>query len=182
MSGTPVPVILTERLKMRGVEPADFDRLVAHWSHPETIRFIGGQARSPHLVWTRSVLNSRGMWGLLGYGYWYVEDRKTGDFVGEIGFADFHRETEPSFWGVPECGWVISPEKFGKGYASEAVKAAHDWIDSEHEAAKTCCIIDHDNAASLRIAEKLGYVQKGTVRFNDEDVMYFERAKGGSNA
>ena len=182
MSGTPVPVILTERLKLRAHEAADFDALAAHWSHPETIRFIGGTARSPFEVWNRNVLRNRGLWEVLGYGYWLVEDRKTGAFVGEVGFADFHRETEPGFWGIPECGWVISPEKFGQGYASEAVKAAHDWIDSEHDAAKTCCIIDHDNAASIRIAEKLGYAQKGTVRFNDEDVMYFERAKGGSNA
>ena len=181
MSGTavPVPVILTKRLKMRGVEPADFERLVAHWSHPETIRFIGGEARPPHLVWTRSVLNSRGMWSLLGYGYWLGEDRKTGEFVGEVGFADFHRDTEPSFWGVPECGWVISPEKFGEGYASEAVTAAHDWLDEETSEAKSCCIIDHDNGASIKIAQKMGYVQKGTVRFNEEDVMYFKRAKGG---
>lgn len=182
MSAHPVPVILTARLKLRAHEPSDFETLAAHWSHPETIRFIGGTARSPHEVWNRNILRNRGLWEALGYGYWLVEDRKSGAFVGEVGFADFHRDTEPSFWGVPECGWVISPDEFGKGYASEAVKAAHDWLDEVFGADRCCCIIDQDNAASIRIAEKVGYVQRGTVRFNDEDVMYFERAKGGSSA
>ena len=182
MMANPVPVILTARLKLRAHEAADFEALAAHWSHPDTIRFIGGTARTPHEVWNRNVLRNRGLWQVLGYGYWLVEDRKSGDFVGEVGFADFHRDTEPSFWGVPECGWVISPDKFGQGFASEAVKAIHDWLDEAFETDKSCCIIDHDNAASIRIAEKIGYVQKGTVRFNDEDVMYFERAKGGLTA
>ena len=182
MIANPVPVILTARLKLRAHEASDFEALAAHWSHPDTIRFIGGTARTPHEVWNRNVLRNRGLWQVLGYGYWLVEDRKSGDFVGEVGFADFHRDPEPSFWGVPECGWVISPDKFGQGFASEAVKAIHDWLDEAFETDRSCCIIDHDNAASIRIAEKIGYVQKGTVRFNDEDVMYFERAKGGLTA
>jgi RimJ/RimL family protein N-acetyltransferase len=181
-AGRPVPVILTQRLKLRAHEASDFEALAAHWSHPDTIRFIGGTARPPADVWSQNVLRNRGLWQVLGYGYWLVEDRKTGAFVGEVGFADFHRDTEPAFWGHPECGWVIAPEKFGQGYASEAVAAIHDWLDSECEAAKSCCIIDEDNAASVRIAGKLGYRQKGTVRFREEDVMYFERAKGGGQA
>ncbi|MEQ8557777.1 MAG: GNAT family N-acetyltransferase [Henriciella sp.] len=177
MSGSPVPVLLTGRLKLRGVEASDFDRLVAHWSHPETIRFIGGAARPPDQVWARNVLGSRGLWPLLGYGYWLAEDRKTGDYVGEVGFADFHRNTEPAFWGVPECGWVISPDRFGQGYASEAVGAIHDWLDAELSVPKSVCIIDKDNHASIRIAEKFGYKQNGTVRMNGEDICFFERTR-----
>lgn len=179
MSGRPVPVLLTERLKLRAHEPGDFDTLAAHWSHPETIRYIGGQARSPQDVWSRNILRNRGLWEALGYGYWLAEDRRTGAFVGEVGFADFHRDTEPAFWGLPECGWVIAPDRFGQGYASEAVGAVHDWLDSELSVAKSVCIIDEDNHASIRIAGKFGYEQRGTVRMNDEDVLYFERTRHG---
>ena len=179
----PVPVILTKRLKLRGHEASDFDRLAALWSHPDTVRFIGGgKPRPANEVWT-TILRNRGLWQVLGYGYWLAEDRKSGDLVGEVGFADFHRDTEPKFWDVPECGWIIVPDKHGQGYASEAVGAIHDWFDSEmEEAAKSLCIIDHDNHASIRIAEKLGYVQNGTVRFKDEDVFCFERTRNGRKA
>jgi RimJ/RimL family protein N-acetyltransferase len=177
MSARPVPVILTHRLKLRAHEASDFEVLATHWAHPETIRFIGGQARSAQDVWTRNILRNRGLWEVLGYGYWLAEDRKSGDFVGEVGFADFHRETEPAFWGVPECGWVISPDHFGKGYASEAVGAIHDWLDGELAGAKSVCVIDKDNHASIRIAEKFGYEQNGTVRMNDEDICFFERMR-----
>ena len=179
MRGRPVPVILTERLRLRGVEASDFETLKAHWSHPDTIRFIGGLARPPQLVWTRSVLGSRGLWATLGYGYWFVEDRRTGDFVGEVGFADFHRDSEPDFWGLPECGWVISPALHGKGYASEAVKAIHDWFDIEVDEPKSVCIIDEENHASRRIAARIGYHQARTVRLDGKDVLYFERTRGG---
>lgn len=177
MSGRPVPVLLTKRLKLRGVEAGDFETLRAHWTHPDTVRFISGQPRSPHLVWTRSVLNSRGLWALLGYGYWLVEDRRTGGFAGEVGFADFHRASEPDFWGLAECGWVIAPALHGKGLASEAVAAIHDWFDAECDEPKSVCIIDHDNHASRRIAAKTGYKQAGTVHIDGKDVLYFERTR-----
>ncbi len=176
MSGRPVPVILTERLKLRAHEASDFESLAAHWRHPDVVRFIGGgTGRTPHEVWTRNILRNRGLWEVLGYGYWLVEERKTGEFAGEVGFADFHRETEPAFWGFPECGWIIAPDRHGQGYASEAVRAIHGWLDSESDAQKSVCIIDAENAASIRIAEKLGYIQNGTVRMGEEDVCYYER-------
>jgi len=43
-----------------------FEALAAHWSHPDTIRFIGGTARTPHEVWNRNVLRNRGLWQVLG--------------------------------------------------------------------------------------------------------------------
>lgn len=175
----PVPVILTERLKLRAHEVSDFEALAAHWSHPDTIRYIGGTARSPHEVWNRNIIRNRGLWDVLGYGYWLVEDRKTGAFVGEVGFADFHRETDPAFWGLPECGWVISPDCHGAGYASEAVETIHNWLDAETDEPKCVCIIDKDNHASIRIAQKFGYVPKGTVRMGEEDIRFFERTRRG---
>ncbi|WP_233356224.1 GNAT family N-acetyltransferase [Henriciella aquimarina] len=174
----PVPVILTERLKLRAHEASDFEALAAHWRHPDVVRFIGGgSGRTPHEVWTRNILRNRGLWEVLGYGYWLVEERKTGAFVGEVGFADFHRDTEPTFWGAPECGWIISPDRHGQGCASEAVRAIHDWLDTETDESKSVCIIDPENHASIRISEKLGYKQSGSVRMSGEDVLYFERTR-----
>ena len=174
MTGTPVPTILTRRLKLRGHEASDFDTLKAIWSDPDIVRFIGGVARPATQVWT-NLLRNRGLWDVLGYGYWLAEDRKTGQFVGEVGFADFKRETEPSISGAPECGWIIAPSAHGKGYASEAVTAIHDWLDDALSGQKSVCIIAHENAPSIRIAEKVGYQPCGEVMFNGELTRYFER-------
>ncbi|MGB3626501.1 MAG: GNAT family N-acetyltransferase [Henriciella sp.] len=177
----PVPVILTERLRLRAHEAADFDTLANIWRDAAIIRFIGGKARTPSEVWT-TIQRNRGLWQTMGYGYWLAEERRTGDFIGEVGFADFHRDSEPRFWGTPECGWIIAPTQHGKGYASEAVSAIHDWFDEELEADESVCIIDDENAASIRISAKLGYTPSGTVLFDGSEVGFYRRKRGSQKA
>ena len=38
----------------------------------------------------------------MGFGYWVAEEKETGNFVGEIGFADYKRDIESLLKGVPE--------------------------------------------------------------------------------
>ena len=99
----------------------------------------------------------RGHWALLGYGYWAVEEKSSGRYVGELGFADFKRDIAPSIDGIPELGWALAPQFHGKGYATEALRAAVAWGDSHLAQRRTVCIIHRDNHRSFRIAEKLGY-------------------------
>jgi RimJ/RimL family protein N-acetyltransferase len=58
---------------------------------------------------------------------------------------------------MPELGWALCPWAQGKGYATEALKAAVAWGDANFEALRTVCIIHRDNQRSFRVAEKLGY-------------------------
>jgi RimJ/RimL family protein N-acetyltransferase len=60
----------------------------------------------------------------LSYGYWAVEEKTSGRYVGELGFADFKRDIVPSIEGMPELGWALVPQFHGKGYATEALRAA----------------------------------------------------------
>jgi hypothetical protein len=45
----------------------------------------------------------------------------------------------------------------GKGYATEALRAAIAWADEQIWSRRTVCIIHRENHRSLRVAEKLGY-------------------------
>lgn len=56
---------------------------------------------------------------------------------------------------VPELGWAFASPAHGKGYATEGVRAALAWADARWPS--TTCLIDVDNAASLRVADKCGY-------------------------
>ena len=58
-----------------------------------------------------------------GLWFWALVEKATGAFAGDLGFAEFKREIEPSIQGVPEIGWVLAPHAQGKGYATEAVRA-----------------------------------------------------------
>ena len=118
-----VPVLHTERLKLRGHRLDDFIASAAMWADPNVTRHIGGQPLTEEEAWTK-FLRYVGHWALLGFGYWVVEEKATGSFVGEIGFADYKRDLEPSLHDKPEIGWVLAPRSHGKGYATEAVRAA----------------------------------------------------------
>ena len=60
---------------------------------------------------------------MLGFGYWVVEEKTSGKFAGEVGFADYKRDMQSSVKELPEmAAWA-----HGKGYATEAAKAALRW-------------------------------------------------------
>ncbi|MBZ6074697.1 GNAT family N-acetyltransferase [Microvirga puerhi] len=157
-SGAPglVPVLETERLRLRGHRAEDFPACLALWTDPEVTRFIGGRPSTQEEVWSR-LLRYVGHWDLLGYGYWVIEDKETGAFLGETGFADFRRTIEPPIDGQPEIGWVLAPSAQGRGLATEAVQAVLKWGDAHFGPVPTVCLIAPENTPSLRVAEKCDY-------------------------
>ena len=151
------PALATQRLILRGHRLADFDDYFAMWSDPAVARAIGGGSATRETTWLR-FLRYAGHWSLMGFGYWAVEWRETGRFVGEVGFADFRRDIDPSLDGMPEIGWALAREAQGLGLATEAVRAVVTWGDSHFDpSTRTACLINPDNTASLRIAETFGY-------------------------
>jgi RimJ/RimL family protein N-acetyltransferase len=171
-----VPVLETERLRMRAHTVDDFSALKHMWSEKAVTHYIGGKPMRPDECWTR-LLRYRGLWPLLGYGYWAVEERASGRFVGDVGFADFHRMMEPSIRGVPEAGWVLGPDFHGKGYASEALAAAIQWLDAQ-KCRRSVCIIDPANVPSLKLAAKTGFCEYTRTVFMGDEVLLMERRAG----
>lgn len=170
-----IPVIETERLILRGHHPEDFAAAAAMWAHPEVVRYIGGKPFNGEEVWAR-LLRYAGHWQWMGFGFWALEEKATGAFAGELGFAEFKRDIEPSILGVPETGWVLSPHAQGKGYATEAVRAAVAWGDAHFERARTVCLIDPENTASIRVAQKCGFGQPLQVTYKNHPTLLFERS------
>lgn len=155
-AGRPAPHLETERLILRETRAEDFEACAALWADERVVRHISGVPSTAADSWGR-MLRFPGLWALVGYGYWTLEERATGVFAGQVGFADFKRDLSVDIAGVPEAGWVLSPDVHGKGYATEAMTAALAWLDAEVKADQSCCLIAPANAASIRVAEKLGY-------------------------
>lgn len=174
MSPNDIPVLRTSRLTLRGHTPDDLEHCIALWSDAEVTRYIGGRPFTAEEVWTR-MLRYVGHWALLGFGYWLVSETASGAFVGEVGFANFQRDLTPSFGGAPEAGWIIAPSARGRGYAMEALSAAHSWLDQVYGAQRSVCMIDHDNVISQRIAAKLGYSQWAQTTYKATPVALYER-------
>jgi len=168
-----IPVVETARLVLRANRAEDLDEAVAMWGDPQVVRFVGGRPFSREEVWAR-LLRYLGHWSLAGYGFWSLHERATGRFVGEVGMADFKRDIAVDFQGAPEAGWVLAPWSHGKGYATEAVTAALAWAEAAGHP-RTVCLIDHDNAASLRVAAKCGYREFARTPYKGADVRVLER-------
>jgi len=156
MTGTSVPVLETERPVLRGHVLEDFPAYAAMWADPRVTRFIGGKPLSEEEVWGK-FLRTFGQWMVMGFGFWSVVELASGKRIGEVGFVEGRRDIVPSLIGVPECGWSLATLAHGKGYATEAVRAALAWGDAHFGKVRMACIIAPDNAASLRVAEKTGF-------------------------
>jgi RimJ/RimL family protein N-acetyltransferase len=175
------PDLDTERLTLRAHRPSDFDDSAAMWADPTVTRHIGGRPFSREESWQR-MLRNPGLWAWLGYGFWVVREKASGRFVGEVGFADFKRELAPSIEGCPEGGWVLATWAHGQGFAGEATRATHAWLDAALDVPRSVCIIDTGNAASIRTAGKLGYREVVRTRYKVDEVVLFERRRGNTPA
>jgi RimJ/RimL family protein N-acetyltransferase len=168
------PIIETERLKMRRHRLDDFVPSAAMWADPDVTRHIGGRPLSEEESWAR-LLRHVGHWSLMGFGYWAIEEKTTGNLVGEVGFADFKRDIEPPLNGVPELGWVFISRVHGQGYATEAARAALAWGESHFASKRTVCLIHPENLASIRVADKCGYREYGRSTYKGHSVILFAR-------
>jgi RimJ/RimL family protein N-acetyltransferase len=169
-----VPVLETERLRLRPVLEADLAAHAAMLADPETVRFVGGKTATREEAW-RKLLIGPGLWPVLGFGYWSVEAKEDGAYLGQAGFADFKRQMIPSIEGIPEMGWMFSPRAQGRGFATEAGRAALAWADEVLKGREIAAIIDHANAASIRVAEKLGFTAREDALYKGEPTLLFRR-------
>lgn len=170
------PQIVTERLILRGHRAADHDAALALWSRPEVYQYITGEALGNQDVWMR-LLRYSGLWDFLGYGYWAVEHRDSGAYIGQMGFADFKRGLVGFDGHYPEAGWMIHPDYAGAGLATEGMAAACNWLDQQQRWDKSFCIIGPGNDASIAVAQKLGYRYVLDTDFSGErTAIYFRQA------
>ena len=170
-----IPTIETKRLILRPHRIDDFEAYVEMWADPDVVRFIGGKPFDREASWGR-FMRQAGIWQVLGFGFFAIEEKETGRLAGEAGFAEFRRNLEPSIEGTLEAGWALNPNVQGWGYATEAMTAAIGWADAAVPGRRMTCIIDPDNLPSIRVAQRLGFTEMARTRYNDAPITVFERS------
>ncbi|HYD36430.1 MAG TPA: GNAT family N-acetyltransferase [Allosphingosinicella sp.] len=164
--GTPgAPTLETPRLILRGWRPGDIAPYAAMLADDDTARFTTSQGRglSEAEAWNETVWLI-GHWQLLGYGLFVVEERGTGAFLGRVG------PLNPPWWPALEIAWALAPTARGKGYATEAARAAIRWSFETLGLDRIVSIIHPGNVASQAVAERLGERRTGErfTPFRDE--------------
>jgi RimJ/RimL family protein N-acetyltransferase len=169
-----VPTLETPRLRLRRYRLSDFPACRAMLADAGVTRFLGGRPLTEEEAWNKFVRNA-GFWPLLGFGFWILEEKSTGAFVGEAGLGCFSRQTSPPVENLREAGWVLASSMHGKGYATEAVSATLAWSDERFSDPRTVCLIHPDNLASLRVAEKCGFREWFRASYKGEPALLLHR-------
>ncbi|MYM97823.1 GNAT family N-acetyltransferase [Duganella vulcania] len=142
-----VPRLHTERLLLREYRLDDFDLFADHLANSESSAHLGSADRQT--AW-RIFSSHAGLWVLHGAGWWALEDKRTGQLVGNIGA--FFREQST----VMELGWNTYRAFWGKGFASEAAAAVLNYAFEVRREPKVRALITSANTSSRRVAERLG--------------------------
>jgi len=167
-----IPTLETERLRLRAPCMGDWETVAAYLGS-ERARHIGGPY--PREKAWRGFASSMGEWLLLGFGYWAVEERGTGRLVGEVGLQ------RPVPFPEAELGWDLYDGHEGRGYATEAARAARDWAYGARGLTTLVSFIDPENIRSIRVAERLGcHLDPDAWREDPEDLVYRHPGPGGT--
>lgn len=146
-----IPALETERLILRGWRQSDLDPFAAMMGDHEVARFLTADRRplDRAAAW-RSMAIFAGHWALKGYGMFVLEDKASGAFIGRVG------PWEPEGWYGFEIGWGLARKFWGKGYATEAARAAGAWALDAFDLDRIISVIHVDNKPSQRVAQRLG--------------------------
>ena len=175
---TPEKAVLeTERLILRPIDPErDFEPWAQCFADEETVRFLGGKVFDRANAW-RNMAMVMGHWQIRGYGFFSVEEKATGDWVGRVG------PWNPEGWPEPEVGWTIAKPHWRKGYAREAGRAAIDYALHTLGWPSVIHVILKGNAASIATAETLGSTflreEPNLPGITDEPVLVYGQARQG---
>jgi len=162
-----IPTIETPRLVLRALTETDVAPLHQMFQEPAVVRYIGDR-QVPILedVW-RAVAGWLGHWAMRGYGQWAVDEKASGRIIGRMGIAN------PTGWPGPEVGYLLGKPFWGRGYATEGARAVLNWGFEHRDFDELISLIDPENRASVRVAQKLGETLRREIELRDHHVLVY---------
>jgi RimJ/RimL family protein N-acetyltransferase len=167
MTPTPMRVHLeSERLRLRRFTPADAALLYDLDGDPDVIRFTDLGGRAPYAHYCDRVLpRNLAYYGRgEGYGYWALEEKASGDFLGWFHFRPAQDDS-----GEIELGCRLKRSAWGRGYATEMARALVCHGFATLGVPRITATALAANRASVRVLEKAGLRFHGdwTYEFTD---------------
>lgn len=167
-------VIETRRVVLRRWRGDDENALTAIRSTPEVERWF----RQATLDDTRRLIaRFEESFETRGFGRWAVEDRATGALVGWSGAM--HATAWEATPVKDEIGWLVDPNRWGEGIASEAAMAALTDLFERVGLREVIAFALPDNTASFRVMKRCGMTRGGAGMWSGrEHIWYSVRAPG----
>jgi RimJ/RimL family protein N-acetyltransferase len=145
-------ILETKRLLLRHLVLDDLSDLFAFYRDPDVVQYIPDAPRTYEE--TREELE----WFLNGHpqfpelGLWATIYRETGQFIGRCGLLPWTIDGKEEV----EVAFALSKAYWGKGLATEVAQALALYGFEHLQLSRLICLIDRENAASIRVATKIG--------------------------
>jgi RimJ/RimL family protein N-acetyltransferase len=145
-------ILETNRLILRHQILEDLDSLWALYNNPDIVRYIPDAPRNYQE--TREELE----WHMHGHpkhpelGLWATIHKETNKFIGRCGLLPWTIDEQNEL----EVAYLIDKEYWGQGLGTEAAQAILDYGFEKLNLSRLICLIDKENLASIRVAEKIG--------------------------
>lgn len=145
-------ILETDRLILRRFVPEDLDPLFALYRDPEIRRYF------PEGVLTYEETREELEWFLNGHpshpelGLWATLHKGSNQFIGRCGLLPWTIEGRFEV----EVAYLLAREYWGNGLATEAARAIARYAFDQLDLTRLICLVDPDNHASRRVAEKIG--------------------------
>jgi RimJ/RimL family protein N-acetyltransferase len=107
-----------------------------------------------------------------GIGKFAIERKADGAFIGRAGFSPYE--------GEPEIGYSLAEDHWGQGYASEIALSLRDWFFANRPDSYFIGFAHVDNAASLRVLEKIGMIKTHQGSLADMPHQFYILRRGPS--
>ncbi|MEO8966411.1 MAG: GNAT family N-acetyltransferase [Solirubrobacteraceae bacterium] len=157
-----VDELITARLRLRPWREDDVGALAAINRDPEVTRYLNRPVDDAAVEAFFGLVTEH--WAQHGFGFWAVDVCGAETAPQFIGFAGVAYPTFlPELAHRPEIGWRLARKVWGRGYATEAARAARDDAFTRLKLPELISIIRAENTRSQRLARTLGMTPEQTV-------------------
>lgn len=169
-------ILETRRLLLRHLALSDLDDLWDLYRDPEIAQYIPDAPRS------REEAREELEWHMNGHplypelGLWATIHKETGKFIGRCGLLPWTIEGQREV----EVAYTLTRRFWGQGLGTEAARGILDYGFETLKINRLLCLIDPDNMASQRVAEKMGMSLEKSLDGIDGDhlpVLIYSRSK-----
>lgn len=157
----------TKRLILRPMLEADFDGLYRIFSDSVVMASFGGDlfSREQMAGWLKRNLDHQNEFG---YGLFSVILKETDELIGDCGLEQMED------MGGAELGYDFRSDVWNQGYATEAALAVRSYAFETLKLPRLISLIRVGNAASRRVAEKVGMTL--VEEFSRHEIRYWKYA------